>query len=248
MICKRYPYYCLSLLLLCLINTNSYGQTLKEFFKDKNVPLTYLGVDFSSATIEGEPAAKELHDKYESINSVIVTEVKKYDVGGTFRRSSSTNDLDMITRLNDGSTVKKTNNIDDLEKNMLKPDDIKNHVKAYDLSGKKGVGLVFIIDGMSKTRKESTMYVTLIDLAKKKVLLAERLTGSTGGFGLRNYWLSPVYKVLNDIDKHKYDDWADDAEKAPEEKVVVEEPKKAAPVAPATPAAKEPKAKKVKKA
>jgi len=239
---RRYKYYCLSLLLLCLVNANSYGQTLKEFFKDKNIPLTYLGVDFSSATIEGEPAANELHNKYESINSVIVTEVKKYDVGGAFKRNSSTNDLDMINKLNEASTIKKTSNVGDLEKNMLKPEDIRNHVKAYDLSGKKGIGLVFIMDGMSKTNKESTMYVTLIDLAKKKVLLAERLTGSTGGFGLRNYWLSPVYKVLNDIDKHRYEDWEEAAEKAPEEKEVVEEPKKAAP------AAKEPKAKKVKKA
>jgi hypothetical protein len=131
--------------------------------------------------------------------------------------------------------------VSDLEKNALKPDDIKSHVKAYDLGGKKGIGLVFIMDGMSKTKKASTMYVTLIDLAKKKVILTEELSGSTGGFGLRNYWLSPVYKVLNDIDKHKYDDWADAAAKAPEEKEVVEEPK-------AAPAAKEPKAKKVKKA
>jgi hypothetical protein len=228
------------------MNTNSYGQTLKEFFKDKNVPLTYLGIDFSAATIEGEPAANELHDKFELMNNVVIVEVKKYDVGGAFKRDSCKNDIDMVDKLNQASSLKKTNDVGDLEKNSLKPDDIKQHVKAYDLSGKKGIGLVFIIDGMSKTNKKTTMYVTLIDLAKKKVLLAERMTGSTGGFGLRNYWLSPVFKVLNDIDKHEYNDWASDAEKAPEVKDVVEEPKKAEPVAPAAP--KEPKAKKVKKA
>jgi hypothetical protein len=226
------------------MNANSYGQTLKEFFKDKTIPLTYLGVDFSSATIQGETATpNEIRDKFEPINTVIVTEVKKYDVGGAFKRTA-TNDLDMINKLNAGANVEKmkTINISDLEKNMLKPDDIKNHVKAYDLSGKKGVGLVFVIDGMSKTNKEATMYVTLIDLAKKKVLLTERMTGKAQGFGLRNYWAYTIYKVLNDIDKHKYSDWADAAEKAPEVKEVVEEPKKAEPAAP-----KEPKAKKVKK-
>lgn len=246
MICKRYTYYCLSLLLLCLVNANSYGQTLKEFFKDKTIPVTYLGVDFTSATIQGETAtANEIRDKFEPINTVIVTEIKKYDVGGAFKRSVATNDLDMINKLNEGANVEKmkTINLSDLEKNMLKPEDIKSHVKAYDLSGKKGIGLVFIMDGMSKTNKEATMYVTLIDLAKKKVLLTERMTGKAQGFGLRNYWAYTVYKVLNDIDKHKYSDWADAAETAPEEKVVVEETKQELPPKP-----KESKPKKVKKA
>jgi len=242
---RRYKYYGLSFLLLCLINANSYGQTLKEFFKDKTIPLTYLGVDFTSATIQGETAtANDIRDKFEPINTVIVTEVKKYDVAGAFKRSTATNDLDMINKLNAGANVEKmkTINISDLEKNMLKPEDVKKHVKAYDLSGKKGIGLVFVVDGMSKTNKEATMYVTLIDLAKKKVLLVERMTGKAQGFGLRNYWAYTIYKVLNDIEKHKYSDWADTAATAPEEKEVVEEPKKA------EPAAKEPKAKKVKKA
>lgn len=246
MICKRYT-YALSLLLLCL-SANSYGQTLKEFFKDKNVPLTYLGVDFTSATIQGETATSEdISTKFEAINTLIVTEVKKYDVGGAFKRTTTTNELDMIKKLNAAANVEKmkTINIGDLEKNMLKQEDVQKHIKAYDLSGKKGIGLIFIVDGMSKTNKEATMWVTLIDLAKKKVLLTQHMTGKAQGFGLRNYWAYTVYKVLNDIDKHKYNDWADDAEKAPEVKEVVEEPKKPEPAAPA---AKEPKAKKVKKA
>ncbi|SFE15018.1 hypothetical protein SAMN05518672_104667 [Chitinophaga sp. CF118] len=242
---KRYMYACLSLLLLCLLNANSYGQTLKEFFNNKTIPLTYLGVDFTLAKVQGEVAsANEIRDKFEAINTVIATEVKKYDVAGAFQRSTSTNELSMINKLNESASTEKmkTDNLSDLEKNV-KPEDVNKHVKAYDLSGKKGIGLVFIIDGMSKTNKEATMYVTLIDLASKKVLMAERMTGKAQGFGLRNYWAYTVYKVLNDIDKHKYSDWADAAAKAPEVKEeVVEEPKKG------TSAAKEPKAKKGKKA
>jgi len=120
----------------------------------------------------------------------------------------------------------------------LKPEDIKKHVKSYDLSGKKGIGLVFVMEGMSKTNKEATMYVTLVDMASKKVLLSEQMTGKAQGFGLRNYWAYTVYKVLNAIDKGKYSDWKKTALAAPDVKEEpVEVPKKAE-VAPASKAKK----------
>lgn len=232
MMSTRYRYVCLSLFMLCLVSANSYGQSLKEFFNDKSLPLTYLGVDFTLAKIQGEAAtAGEIREKFEPINSLIVTEAKKYDVAGAFKRSGYiNNELATVNKLNANANVEKmkTDNLGDLEGNV-KPEDVKKHVKAYDLSGKKGIGLVFVIDGMSKTNKEATMYVTLIDLAKKRVLFTERMTGKAQGFGLRNYWAYTVYKVLNSIEKGKYSDWAAGAVEEKEE--VVEEPKKAEPAA-----------------
>ncbi len=198
-----------ALVFVCLSAGNSQAQTLKEFFSNESTPLTYLGVDFSATKIEGETAtAAEIVSKFEPINNVIVTEVKKYDVAGAFKRTNVSNFLEAVQKLNaevNPATI-KANGVADLEKGLT-PADIDKHVKKYDLHGQKGIGLVFIMDGMSKTNKEAYVYATLIDLSSKKVLLTERFTGKAQGFGFRNYWAYTIYKVLNSIDNGKYKEW-----------------------------------------
>ncbi|MVT11801.1 hypothetical protein [Chitinophaga tropicalis] len=206
-------------MLVTLTAVKSQAQSLREFFQKEETPLIYLGVDFSLTKIQGEAAtAAEIQDKFEPINSVIITETKKYDIAEAFRRSTVTNDLEAIKKVNDAISADKikTDNIADVEKGLT-PADIGKHVSAYKLSGKKGIGLVFIMDGMSKANKEAYVYVTLLDLATKKVLLTERITGKAQGFGFRNYWAYTIFKVLNSIDKGKYNDWK---KKAVEEPVV----------------------------
>jgi hypothetical protein len=233
---------------LLLLSLTTKAQTLKEFFNHDTVPLTYLGVDFSLAKVQGETAiASQMRDKFEEINNVITNEQKKYDVAGSFRRGHVTNELTTVNKLNAARNTEtlKTDDVADMEKNALKPEDVEKHVKSYDLSGKKCIGLVFIMDGMSKTNKEATMYVTLLDLSSKKVLLTKRMTGKAQGFGFRNYWAYTVYKVLHDIDKDDYSDWKKDALAAPDVKEEpVEVPKKAVDTLKTT---KPPKAKKVVK-
>lgn len=210
-----------ALVFVCLSAGRSQAQTLKEFFSNESTPLTYLGVDFSAAKIEGETAtAAEIVNKFEPINNVIVTESKKYDIAGTFKRTSVSNFLEAVQKLNEGvnpATI-KANGVADLEKGLTAAD-IDKHVKKYDLHGQKGIGLVFIMDGMSKTNKEAYVYATLIDLSSKKVLLTERFTGKAQGFGFRNYWAYTIYKVLNSIDHGKYKEWKSKAEATAETRV-----------------------------
>jgi hypothetical protein len=201
------------LLFVCFAALNGYAQTLKEFFANESTPLTYLGVDFSLTKVQGEAIiSSEIKPKFEAINEVIITEVKKYDVADAFNRPSVTNYLDAVKAENDkiNADQVKTDNVADVT-TATKPDDIAKHVKSYNLSGKTGIGVVFIMDGMSKANKEASMYVVLLDMATKKVLLSNRLTGKAQGFGFRNYWAYTVYKVLDDIDKHEYKSWKSNA-------------------------------------
>ncbi|WP_343690208.1 hypothetical protein [Chitinophaga sp.] len=218
---RKQPFLLLTLFLLCSTGLHSYAQNLKEFFANTSTPLTYLGVDFSLAKIQGEAAtATEIKEKFEPINSVIITEAKKYDIPGALKRSTPViNDLDAVNKLNGNANVAgmKTDNVSDLGK--VTPEDVAKHVKTYNLSGKKGIGLVFVVDGMSKTDKEASMYAVLLDMGTKKVLNAEKLTGKAKGFGFRNYWAYPIYKVLETISTDRYKDWAKAAAAAPEEKV-----------------------------
>ncbi|SEW22840.1 hypothetical protein SAMN05428988_3369 [Chitinophaga sp. YR573] len=224
---KRHMYCLFSLLLLSLATQ---AQTLKDFYNNDTIPLTYLGVDFSLAKVQGETAvASQMRDKFEEINNVITNEQKKYDIAGSFRRDHVMNELSVVNKLNVARNT-ETLKVDDeaaMEKDSVKIADIAKHVKSYELSGKKGIGLVFIMDGMSKLNKEATMYVTLLNLSNKKVLFTERMTGKAQGFGFRNYWAYTVYKVLHSIDKDDYSDWKKEALAAPDAKEEpVEQPKK----------------------
>ncbi|SFN39950.1 hypothetical protein SAMN05428949_2701 [Chitinophaga sp. YR627] len=212
-----------ALVAVCLSAGNTHAQSLKDFFGDESTPLTYLGVDFSATKIEGETATgADIVNKFEPINSVIVVESKKYDVAGTFRRPSVTNSLEAVKKVNAAVNPDKikTDAVGDVTKGLTTAD-IEKHVKKYDLSGKKGIGLVFIMDGMSKTNKEAYIYATLIDLSSKKVLLSERITGKAQGFGFRNYWAYTIYKVLNSIDHGRYKEWKSKSTATADTKVAI---------------------------
>lgn len=224
----------LSMLILCGLSVAAKAQTLKEFFSNESTPLTYLGVDFSLARVQGESAtANDMRDKFEAINNVIVNEAKKYDIADAFNRSSVKNDLTAINKKNAAVNTESIKTENSADMSRLKPEDIARAVKSYDLSGHKGIGLVFIMEGMSKPEKEGYVYATLIDMSTKKVLHTERMREKAQGFGFRNYWAYTIYKALEGIDKHEYKTWKGKYENQVEEVVVKEEVKAAAPATPA---------------
>ncbi|MEJ7766921.1 MAG: hypothetical protein WKF89_03865 [Chitinophagaceae bacterium] len=63
------------------------------------------------------------------------------------------------------------------------------------------------MESMKKSASHGSMYVTFIKLANRKVLNTERTSGKARGFGCRNYWVKPVYEVIETIDKTKYKEW-----------------------------------------
>ena len=63
---------------------------------------------------------------------------------------------------------------------------IESIVRGYNFSGKKGIGLMFIMETMNKASATASMYVTFINLSSGKVLLTERMTAKAAGFGFRN--------------------------------------------------------------
>lgn len=190
---------------LCQLATQA--QTLKTFFGDKTQNLTYLGVDFTQARYLGETAlnAADFRDKMvPSFNDVVVNESKKFDVAEAFNHPV-TNDLSQVTKINAGldESKLKSDNVADFSR--LKDADIQQVASHY--SG-KGVGLLFVIEGLDKGQKKGSLYVVLIDLDKKKVLKSQRYIHEPQGFGMRNYWLNLIYKTLQDFKKGEYKAWA----------------------------------------
>jgi hypothetical protein len=194
--------------------TAATAQTAKDVF-DRSVKLTYLGIDFTKSKIIGD-AALQTDDipevDYASINQKVVNEFKKYTIADAFNRSEVSTDIGPVNKRNakiDPDDI-KSDNSDDYK--ALKPEDITTLVNGFDFQGKTGLGLLFVADGMNNTKKEISIYVTLVDMKAKKVLFTEQMDGKLGGrfnvtFGFANKYLSGVKEIIDDIEKKKYKTW-----------------------------------------
>ena len=185
----------------------SKGQhTPADVFKVDNI--TWYGLDFSNIKLIGsegftDPYAIKNQFFY-SWNNLIITETDKYDLAGFFHKSSVENDLSIVQERN------MLPDPDELVINTdysLGEDEVKKIISEYDITGKEGIGLVFIMESFNKNKELGYMWVTFFDLETKEVLLSNKMSGKVGGFGIRNYWAKSFYSVMKSIEKKKWKAW-----------------------------------------
>jgi len=200
-----------AVLLFCSASFSSFSQTLKEVFSNSASPLTYLGIDFSKARLLDDGDPSKIRDQYyASINDVIIKEPKKYDLKGAFNKDSIGNDFSAVTKNNAKANVNEILSSNSADFNRFKASDITSMVNDLDLSGKQGVGLLFVMEAMRKIEKNSgaAIWVTLVDMKTKKILMTERIESKViAGIGFRNYWASTIKNLIDNIEKQKYQEW-----------------------------------------
>ncbi len=205
-------------------STQTFSQTIKDFFSNTSTGLTYLGIDYTKNRLINDPGGNASDIKgrlYNSMNDVVVTEMgKNYDIAGAFSRSSGVStDIGAVTERNEKINASEIISSSLSDFNRLTESDIAGCVKVLDLKGKEGIGLVFIMEAMKKGEKIiegkktiqeksfGAVWVTLIDMKMKKVLMTERMEQEAAGFGFRNFWVSIIKKSLVEIDKKTYKSW-----------------------------------------
>jgi len=193
------------------VSISSFSQTLKEVFSNSESPLTYLGIDFSKTRLLDEGDPSKIRDQYYgSINDLIIKEAKKYDLKGAFNKSNIEHDLGAVTKNNAKADVNEILSSNSADFHRFKESDIKSIVNDLDLSGKQGIGLLFVMEAMRKEEKNSgaAIWVTLVDMKTKKILMTERIESKVGGgFGFRNYWASTIKSLIDTIEQRKYNEW-----------------------------------------
>lgn len=189
----------------------SSAQSLKDVFNNSESPLVYLGIDFSQARLLDVGNASDIRGRlYGSINNLVIDEPKKYDLRGVFRKSNMPNDISAALKSSEKANLNDIISTNSSDFSRLKESDIAAIVKQLDISGKDGVGVLFVMEAMRKVDKkgDAAIWVTFIDMKSKKVLMTERMVSEAkGGFGFRNYWASTIKELLDDIDKKKYKEW-----------------------------------------
>lgn len=183
---------------------------------DPATAITWLGLDFTQVRFigtasqwqeTGEIDSDKLREKYfPSWNSLFVNEAKKYNVAKAVHRSSVAYAAEVTDKANNAATKQEffSSNPDDYQ--GLEEKKIAALVKRYDFKGRNGVGLMFFVEGMSKAREEASMWVTFVNMDKRTVLLAKRVTGAPQGIGFRNYWARCFLNVLKRVEKD-FESW-----------------------------------------
>lgn len=172
--------------------------------------ITWYGCDFSLIRLIGregfiDPVAiKEIY--FNEINNLVRYEPKKYDLKKTFSKQYVEIDL---------ALVRERAKLVDVDQMVLETGEVYKFDEAtvqaviseYDLAGKEGIGVVFIMESFNKAQDMGYMWVAFFDVVNGNVLLTEKMSGKAGGFGWRNYWAKTVYNVLKQIESKRYKAW-----------------------------------------
>ncbi len=199
------------LILPSLITGNLFAQTAKDIFSSSETPITYLGIDFSKAKLLGDAGADAYAIKtriFSSINQVVVNEAKKYDINKALQKTNVNSDISVTEAQNAKVEVDSIKSFNTADFSRFNAVTIDKMVKGYKFNAKSGIGMVFIVEAMSKTQDKAAVWVTFVNMANGKVLLTERMLGKAGGIGFRNYWVKPVGEIIEDIQKNKYKQWS----------------------------------------
>jgi hypothetical protein len=187
------------------------AQTLKDVFTSSETAILYLGIDFTQARLMGDASTTgiDMRDKYfPGINDIVVNEPKRYDLAKAFNKTIINNDLGIVLKRNKKINAEDILSTNSSDYSRLTEEDINKLVKGIDFEKKKGLGLLFIMEGMSKMAKGASIWVTFIDMGTKKVLMTERIESkSNGGFSIRNYWANTIFNLIETIEKKKYKEW-----------------------------------------
>jgi hypothetical protein len=204
----------LMLVWLHFVAIGLFAQTNQEIFNANEI--TWFGLDFTKAKLMGSFAEfnsagqKDENDirlKYfPAWNNVIVQEKEKYDLPGVFRKNEVNYNLEIVHKRNFDVKNDDLFEINPGEGKHLDEKAVQDIISQYDVKGGKGVGIVFIVETLDKYSESGTYFVTFFDIATKKVLLTQRMTGQAGGIGLRNYWIKPVFNVLKQC-RSEYPKW-----------------------------------------
>ena len=193
-------------LLLSVLTFTSFfcsAQEKADLFKTTEYDYFYLGVDYSHAKFIGDFESKSMAEikrrYFEGWNMVVENEREKYDLEGAMRKGRIIYDTEVASAINSNTAV------EDMEagySEVFSEEDVQAFIQSYDLRHNSGVGFMFVCEYLNKNRVEGCFHFIAINLSSKEIILHERMKGGARGFGIRNYWIRPVYEIIGQIDKN----------------------------------------------
>jgi hypothetical protein len=187
-----------------------FAQTVNDVF-DKNVPVTWFGLDFTGAKFLGDRekmgSTSDVKFLIKSWNDLIEREKPNFDIQKAFSKTKVDYKIEVARNHNEELEITDILTNDQSEYLHLKPEDIETIVKSYDFTGSSGLGLMFNVESFNKLKEEAAVWVTFINIDTKEVILTDRMVEPPKGAGLRNYWAGSIKLMLEIIKKKQMDAW-----------------------------------------
>ena len=172
------------------------AQTMKDLVQPSEVPIVWLGIDFSHAKLIGDfshfngagaGSAQVVRDTYfPAWNEILFNEAKKYKVREMLRKEKLEVDLSAIEKLNAATPLE---GMEAFSAKSFTPEQLNSFVKAYSSKAQTaGLGVGYIAECLDKTQAQATYYFFVINLETKELLEYYKVVGPAGGFGLKNFW------------------------------------------------------------
>ncbi len=186
------------------------GVPQEYFSKDVFVQRTmvFAGLDFTRTKFVGNDLedVAEIKDKYfREWNDVLNEEKQKFNISGFFHKSNVIYDFASSFSRNEWRSTRNMHS--NYQAPTFSRSSIQNLLYNVSLNSKHGIGLILIVESFDKDRGTASVWVTLFDLASKKILIADRMSGAPGGNGMRNYWINAIYDILVQVDRGRYQSW-----------------------------------------
>jgi|GEM_PF-366206 len=170
--------------------------------------LVFAGIDFSKTKFVGSAFnnTTELRNKsFIEWNDILVNEKKKFNVQGFFRKNEVIYDFSGTYsrngRRNTGDMMAYGS------APVFRKSQVQEILYGVSVNSSSGIGLILIAESYNKETDEAAVWVTLFDIASKKLLITDRLTGKPKGAGMRNFWSNAIYDILIQVDKNRYRSW-----------------------------------------
>lgn len=197
---------------LSLASLAASAQTFGEFLKKPELPVTFMGVDFSNARYYGPTLTvdpKEMKEQFTKINDLLVREASKYDIAKALHRTNqvgyATNIAESVNQKIDPGTIVMPP--DAAKRTAFSPQTVEDFISHYTYPADgSGIGVVFVVEDILKNKEEEIFWATFVDLATKKMLYTEKMAGSGYGFGFRNHWAHPLNSGIKTM-KANYGRW-----------------------------------------
>jgi hypothetical protein len=186
------------------------AQTKSDVFV-KEVPVTWLGLDFTSAKLIGDRerygSVSDVLHLIEAWNQLILTEQDKFDIAKAIGRIKVENAVEVTKEHNAELDVPGMFSDDEKDYLHIKMSDVDEIIAGYDFKDLSGIGLMFNVESFNKINVEGSIWVTFINLGTKEVLFTERMVAPPTGMGMRNYWAGCIYEILTKIRKKEFEMW-----------------------------------------
>jgi hypothetical protein len=200
------------IMLISVVGVNA--QTVQDLFNKNELNVTYLGIDFSHVKLignfsefmhAGDKNVLQIRDNYfPRWNMVVVNEREKFDLSGMLRKTDIYYDIEMITALNAQTDLEEMESFNTVK---FTDEQIDSMVNRYDLANKEGIGVVFIAECLNKSQELAGYHFVAFNMGTKEVLFHRRLSAQPYGYGLRNYWVNSLYKIVQDIKLFYFEEW-----------------------------------------